>query len=150
MLKSGGFREHAVNETGRMAEQIREALPRIKGGTLRIWGVWFGRPYDNLHSLVRCESKEDKLRMHFNEDETLDVWVPSGLVLENSMLRIGEAERVRWEWFSYGRPKVAANRFFKEFVRSGEIVTASTDVDRFMPEVKTDRSLPAVEMLRIG
>jgi len=138
-----------MHEAGRIAGRIREALPRIRRGTLRFWGVWFGRPYDNVHSLVGCESKEDILRMHFNEDETLDVWVPNGLVLEGSTFQICDAERVRWEWFAYGRPKIATNRFFKDFVKTGETVVASTNVNWYTPDLRTDRSLPAVEILGI-
>ncbi len=132
-----------------IADRIREASPRSKRGTLRFWGVWFGRPYDNLHSLVGCESNQDLLRMYFNEDEALNVWVPSGLVLEESTFQIRDAERVRWEWFAYGRTKIPANRFFKDFVKNGNSVLASTNVDWYRPDLRTDPSLSAVEILRI-
>jgi hypothetical protein len=104
---------------------------------------------DNMHSLVGCESNQDLLRMYFNEDEVLNVWVPSGLVLEESTFQIRDAERVRWEWFAYGRPKIPANRFFKDFVKNGNSVVASTNVDWYTPDLRTDPSLPAVEILRI-
>ena len=139
-----------MHEAGRIADRIREALPRLKRGTLRFWGVWFGRPYDNLHSLVGCESKQELLTMYFNDDEMLNVWVPNGLILEASAFQIRDAERVRWEWFSYGSPKIAANRFFKEFVKTGETVVASTNVNSYTPDLRTNLSLPAVEILRIA
>ena len=138
-----------MHEAGRIADRIREASPRLKRGTLRFWGVWFGTPYDNLHSLVGCESEQGPLRMHFNEDEILTVWVPSGLVLDESTFQIRDAERVRWEWFFYGRPKTPANRFFKDFVKNGNTVVASTNVDWYTPDLRTNLSLPAVEILRI-
>jgi hypothetical protein len=138
-----------MHEAGRMADRIREALPRLKRGTLRFWGVWFGRPYDNLHSLVGCESKQDVLSMYFNDDEMLNVWVPNELILEASTFQIRDAERVRWEWFAYGRPKIAANRFFKDFVKTGDTVVATTNVNWYTPDLRTDLSLPAVEILRI-
>jgi hypothetical protein len=88
--------------------------------------------------------------MYFNEDEVLNVWVPNGLVLEESTFQIRDAERVRWEWFSYCSPKIAANRFFKEFVKTGETVVASTNVNSYTPDLRTDLSLPAVEILGIA
>jgi hypothetical protein len=141
-----------MHEVGFIADRIREALPRLKPGSLRFWGAWFGRPYDNLHRMVGCESKEDILSMHFNEDEVLSVWLPNGLVLEESRFEISDAERVRWEWFAYGSPKIAANRFFKDFVKTRETVVASTNVNLYTPDLRTDLSLPAVEIrnLRIG
>jgi hypothetical protein len=138
-----------MDEAEHIADRIREALPRLKRGTLRFWGVWFGRPYDNLHSLVGCESKQEILRVYFNEDEILTVWVPSGLVLDESTFQIRNAERVRWEWFAYGRPKTLANRFFKDLVKNGNTVVASTNVDWYTPDLRTNLSLPAVEILRI-
>jgi hypothetical protein len=87
--------------------------------------------------------------MYFNEDEMLNVWVPNGLILGASTFQIRDAERVRWEWFAYGRPKIAANRFFKDFVKTGDTVVASTNVNWYTPDLRTDLSLPAVEILRI-
>jgi hypothetical protein len=136
-------------EAAFIADRIRKASPRLKRGTLRFWGVWFGRPYDNLHSLVGCESEQGVLRMRFNEDEILTVWVPSGLVLDESTFQIRDAERVRWEWFAYGRPKTPANRFFKDFAKNGNSVVARTNVDWYTPDLRTNLSLPAVEILRI-
>jgi hypothetical protein len=136
-------------EAESIANRIREASPQLKRGTLRFWGSWFGRPYDNFHSLVRCESDQDLLRMYFDEDEVLSVWVPSGLILEESTFEIRDAERVKWEWFAYGRPKIPANRFFQDFVNNGNSVAASTNLDWYIPDLRTDPSLPAVEILRI-
>ena len=75
------------------------------------------------------------------------MWVPSGLVLDESTFQIRDAERVRWEWFAYGRPKTPANRFFKDFVKNGNTVVASTNVGTRLICAQT--SLPAVEILRI-
>jgi hypothetical protein len=86
--------------------------------------------------------------MYFNEDEVLNVWVPNGLVLEESTFQIRDAELVRWKWFSYGSPKIAPNRFFKDFLKTGDTMVASTNVNGYTPDLKTDVSLPAVEMLR--
>ena len=34
-----------------IADRISAALPNIKAGSLRIWGEWFGKPYDNFHTI---------------------------------------------------------------------------------------------------
>jgi hypothetical protein len=68
-----------MGETEKIYNQLNKALPNIKSGTLRFWGEWFGRPYDNMHTLVRCEYAHDVLTLYFNEGEVLSVWNPKAL-----------------------------------------------------------------------
>ncbi len=103
----------------KMAQAISRAR-RLKRGSLQFFGEWFGRPWDNNHSIVAAEAKENHLRLTFDDDETLDVWDPNELELESDELfLIRSASRVRWEWFSYGEPKTPDNRHYIEY-RNGE------------------------------
>ena len=136
-----------MNKSQKISEEIQEALPYVKCGTLRFWGVWFGRPHDNMHKIVSSEYKLDVLRVRFDGDERLTVWYPEGLKLDASTFWIKSAERVRWEWYYYGRPKTDANLFYYDFVKTGETVVASSNVNWFTPDLKTDLSLSAVEIL---
>jgi YD repeat-containing protein len=138
-----------MNEAEKICEEIQKALPKINPGTLRFWGVWFGRPYDNAHRIVASEHDRGVLRLRFNEDEQLTMWSPAGLTLDDSVFQIDDAERVLWEWFYYGRPKIQANRFFYDFVKTPETIAASSNVDSFTPNMKTDSMLPAAEILSI-
>ena len=52
---------------------IDAALPSAKRGTLRVWGDWFGRPYDNIHMPISYSAFDEGLRFVFNEDEVVDV-----------------------------------------------------------------------------
>ena len=123
-----------------MAATINGCLPHVKVGTLRFWGEWFGRPYDNVHRLVECSTERDVLILRFNEGESLTLWAPRELTADERTFRIADAERIRWEWFSYGRPKVAQNRFYMEFTKEGSAVTVATDFhppkEGFRPSVK--------------
>lgn len=104
----------------KMAQTLNRALPRLKHGSLQLFGEWFGRPWDNNHSIVAVEADENRLRLTFDDDETLDVWDPEELELESDQLFvIRSASRVRWEWFSYGEPKTPDNRHYVEY-RNGE------------------------------
>ena len=136
-----------MTEAEQLAARISEAIPNVKRGTLRFWGQWFGRPYDNVHTLVRCDAEENILRLYFNEGEVLSVWSPRNLQLDDSTFRISSAERVRWEWFYYGRPKLPSNCYFLDFMRSGKEIAATSNVDRDTPDRQLKASHPAVEIL---
>jgi hypothetical protein len=136
-----------MNEAQKISDEIKRALPNVKCGTLRFWGAWFGRPHDNMHKILESECKSDILRLRFDGDERLTVWNPQGLKLDPHTFQIKHAERVLWEWFYYGRPKEEANLFFYDFTKTGPTIVASSNVNWFTPVLKTDLSLPAVEIL---
>jgi hypothetical protein len=136
-----------MTEAEQLAERISRALPRVKSGTLRFWGQWFGRPHDNWHRLVGCDADGDRLRLHFNGGETLSVWSPREATVGEEIFQIRDAHRVRWEWFSYGRPKTASNLYFEDFSRAGGEIAVTTNVDWYTPDVRPDPSEPAIEIL---
>ena len=136
-----------MDDAARIAARIQRALPNVKRGTLRFWGNWFGRPYDNIHTLLTCEADQNVLRMSFNEGESLSVWAPSELTLDDSTFQISDAERVLWEWFAYGRARTKENLLFKNFIKTGKTVAVSTNVNRYTPDMSTDPTMPAVEIL---
>ncbi|HJX94026.1 MAG TPA: hypothetical protein VJ324_00310 [Candidatus Acidoferrum sp.] len=138
-----------MNEAEKICEEIQKVLPKVSPGTLRFWGVWFGRPYDNVHRIAASEHDRGVLRVRFSEDEQLTVWFPVGLTLDSSVFQINDAERVLWEWFYYGHPKTQENRYFYDFVKTAETVVASSNVNSFVPNLKTDSTLPAVEILSL-
>jgi hypothetical protein len=136
-----------MTETQLIAERISSLLPRVKEGTLRFWGAWFGRPYDNIHRIVDCEADSDLLRVRFDGDETLCVWAPRVATIDHQTFRIMDAARVRWEWFYYGRPEIQTNRYHMDFTRAGSDIAVSTNVDWYTPELKLYPQQPAVEIL---
>lgn len=138
-----------MNEAEKICDEIKKALPRISPGTIRFWGVWIGRPYDGAHRIVACDHDHRVLRLHFHNHEQLTVWSPLGLQLTSSGFRINEAERVLWQFFYAGRPKTDANRFFYDFVKTPQAIVATSNVNWFTPNLQTDASLPAAEILSI-
>lgn len=135
-----------MTDAQKIAEEIQQALAHAKCGALRFWGVWFGRPSDNFHKIVSSEHERDVLRMHFDQGERPTVCHPKELKVDPSIFQMGHAERVLGEWFYYGRPKTDANIFLFGFVRTGEAVIASSNVNQFTPNLKTDAALPAAEI----
>ncbi|MBA2590474.1 MAG: hypothetical protein H0U98_17825 [Alphaproteobacteria bacterium] len=99
------------------AASLNRELSNLPCGSLRFWGVSFGRPYDNRHEIVGAEGESNLLRIRFNEGELLSVWSPSGLKASASVFQIADAERVCWEWYYYGRPQAPENLCFENYVK---------------------------------
>jgi hypothetical protein len=130
-----------------MKEEIIAALPSLKVGSLCIWGDWFGRPYDNQHQIVGATVDGNYLVLNFNDGETLKLESPTKIELSADVFRVANATRVRWEWYYYGRPKTPENRYFQEYVRNGDQIETTTNVDWYTPQFSTSLESPAAELL---
>lgn len=129
------------------SDRIDLALPSAKRGTLRIWGEWFGRPYDNFHRAIRRQAFDEGLRFSFNGNEVLTIWEPRDVVVGEARFEVGDASRVRWEWYLYGCPKAAANLRYLDYVRGEDFVTLVSNAEwRVTPE-RLSISGPAVELV---
>jgi hypothetical protein len=136
-----------TTEAERIARRLAETLPRVKRGTLRFWGSWFGRPYDNQHEISGCEAEGDELTVRFTRGEVLRVWAPQRATVNEATFRIGEASRVRWEWLPSGDPGTPAGVCFQDFVVDGAAIKAETNARWGAGRLDPDRSQPAVEIL---
>ena len=128
-----------------MAQTINRAPPQLKHGSLQFFGEWFGRPGDNNHSIVAAEANENRLRLTFDDDETLDVWDPKELELESDQLFvIRSASRVRWEWCSYGEPKTPDNRHYIEYRNDDNAIQRRADRPASVGPASANPHQPAV------
>ena len=110
-----------------IADEIMELEPSKRGGTLRTFGCWFGRPMDNYHQVVAATFDGEILRIAFDEGETLEVWNPSNLVIDGVVIKIPKATKVKWSWFYYGKTKEPENLLHYEYVVQGNSVSSSTN-----------------------
>ncbi|MGO3795975.1 MAG: hypothetical protein ACTJGR_02500 [Pauljensenia sp.] len=122
------------------------------GGTLRVFGDFFGKPLDNFHLPMSCEEgPSGELRFHFNEGELLSVWEPSDVQISGSEFHIGGARRVLWAWFYYGRPAAPENLRFIEHVVQGPLVSITRTGIRDRTTSRRwhlrNRDQPAVELV---
>ena len=89
-------------------EKIKLAISNgnMKQGSLQFWGEWFGRPYDNIHTIVDAELGEgDALVCTFDQREKLSVWNPTGLYFDKNVFRVTKASKILWQWYYYGNPQ---------------------------------------------
>lgn len=111
-----------------------------------MFGAWFGRPMDNIHWVVAANAEDDVLVLRFNEDEVLRVWRPEGIHIDRTTFEIRMAERVRWDWYDYGRAKVNENlRSIELWV--DEVGRVHVTGPAELPQTTPSTDPPAVELL---
>ena len=128
------------------AQYISVQIPLIKSGTLRIWGEWFGRPFDNIHRIVAANADGDRLILEFNEGETLTIFEPDGVTCTENNFFVHVATRVRWEWFLYGEDHSPENLRFLDYFLGPEGCTLRTNWRFNKPPNQTPTG-PAVELV---
>lgn len=118
-----------MNEAVKIAEHIQQLLPYVKQGTLRFFGEWFGRAYDNVHEIESAEAKENCLIIEFRGQESLGIWDPCGFRINKTEFQINSASRVLWMWYSYGHPQTMENLRYIDYFVEGNDVRAKTNDD---------------------
>jgi hypothetical protein len=131
-----------------LADAIRDSLPRIKSGSIVVFGDVFGGRIDNVHCVVGATFNPDgSTSVQFDEGETLTIWGADGIDVGRGAFRVATATRIRWEWFYYGRRQLPKNRYFQEHrVEDGRVV-ATTNADGDQSAFAPDIGRPAFEIL---
>ena len=125
------------------------SIRNFEGGSLCIWGNWFGRPMDNFHRLeiVTFDEKLNKLTLTFDHQERLTIWNAGNITDTKGHFQIDKADKVLWEWYYYGKPQTEETLFFEEYECFDNKIVCKTNVNWFK---KSDNDLtskkPAVSM----
>jgi len=121
-----------------------------------MFGDWFGMPYDAHHVIEGVSASDGCWEFHFDQGEKLFVWGATELLVGtprpttqpsgDPVLVIPSADRVRWEWFHYGRPQSPDNLHFREYRRTPQGVALTTD---YLHPADSGPSIaaPAVELM---
>jgi len=77
---------------------------------------------DNIHRSCSATFANDLLTIRFDQGETLEIWSPSKLIIDGTVLKIANASKVKWSWFHYGKPQTKENLRTQEFIVNGSNV----------------------------
>lgn len=117
-----------------------------KDGTLRFWGDWFGRPYDNFHIPVSAELSENVLTICFNNGEKCTVYDPIGIVNEPNDFHIEHASKIVWEWYYYGKEQTPENLCKLEYILVGGEISVVYRGVRRADKISVDANSYALEL----
>ena len=118
----------------------------FRGGSFRIFGDWFGKPYDNHHQIVSAnfEEQSNKLTLHFKEGEKLEIYNPRNIFEASTFLKIVQADRIKLTWFYYGKTKTTENQYFLDYKLTGKKIMTETNVDWYKPIFDVSLGDPAL------
>jgi hypothetical protein len=129
------------------AAELQPLIGSVKQGSLRVFGDWFGRPYDNIHTVRSAVAKGNELVVGFDGNERLRVVSPDDWEFGEHSFRIQRARRVVWTWFCYGREQTPENLFTEEhWVDDDGEVCAFSDANWYTPTFAPTKESAAVEL----
>lgn len=92
----------------------------IEGGSLCIWGEWFGRPYDNFHAVKSVRWENDVIEINFSAGESLHISNPVKIVNEEKQLIIEDASKILFTWYYYGREQTYENLYIRQYIKNAD------------------------------
>jgi hypothetical protein len=131
----------------RAAGELSDLIGRVKRGSLRVFGDWFGRPMDNIHVVRSAWADGDDLVITFDQGEELRITRPKDWEFSQDTLQVRHADRVVWRWYAYGRPRAAENlHTIEHWIGTDGTAQARSNEDWYTP-LDPSTGKPAVELL---
>jgi len=126
--------------------KIINNLEEKPGGTLRLYGEWFGRPYDNYHKISKCIFEDEILNIIFDTGETIKIWNPNHITFNNNELIINDSTCVELYRYYYGKPQTKENLIIDRYTIGESINSSIKSVQNYKGVLK--QGYPAVELLK--
>jgi hypothetical protein len=125
---------------------ISENENLLKGGTFRIYNDWFGKPYDNVHSIKsgNYDINTKILTLQFVEGEQLEIHNPIHIQESSTFLKVINADRIRLTWFYYKKPQKQENKYFMDYRKENKKIVTETNVDWCEPVFDVSLGSPAL------
>jgi hypothetical protein len=105
------------------------------GGSFRIFGDWFGKPYKNYHEIesAHFERQLKKLTLTFKEGEKLEIYNPKHIFEASTFFKIIRADRIKLTWFHYHKTQKKENQYFLDYSLKDKKMITETNVDWYKP-----------------
>lgn len=109
-------------------------LQVYKKGTLRFWGDWFGRPYDNYHTVIKSELTKDRCVLYFDCGGICVITHPLDIVSTPQEFYIKYAHQIQWRWNLYGEEKSTQNERMLTYERMSDTVVLKNNSISLNPQ----------------
>lgn len=130
------------------AKELTKIITNLEvkpGGSLRFYGKWFGRPYDNYYKILECSLNDGTLIFKFDTGEQLNIWNPNKIEFNDKSVIINEASCVEFIRYSYGDPQTEKNLIIDRYSNEETLNTSIKNGKVYNSFI--DRNYPTVELL---
>jgi len=138
--------ETKMREPDEIVELIRTNDNLFKGGTIRIFGDWFGKEHDNIQTIKSAEFNKEThtLIILFDNKVTLEIENPKHIFEVSAFLKIIKADRIKLKWYRNYGEKWTANPYQIIYNCTNKKIETETNVDYYKPYLDVSLSAPAL------
>lgn len=103
----------------------------FKGGTLKIFGDWYGEPYQNSLKILRIDYDEERRQMEikFSQNTRILIDEPDHILESPSVLKILSAKSIKLEFQHEKKGSAEQGRYFKNYTVVKNRIKTETNVD---------------------
>lgn len=118
----------------------------FKGGTFRIFGDWFGKPYSNYHEIESAHYDKDlnMLSLNFTAGEILEIYNPKQILETSTFLKVIASDRISLTWFYSGKEKQNGSQYFLDYSLKKNKIHTETNVDWYKPIFDVSLGAPSL------
>ncbi|MFZ6051037.1 hypothetical protein [Halocola ammonii] len=129
-----------------LAELISRNENLLRGGAFRIYGDWFGEPYDNFHEFESAQFSpgSNLLTLNFRDGEKLEIYQPSIIFEARTFLKIQNAKRIRLSFLNYNPEQNKEIPYYLDYQKEENKIVTDTNVDWYKPVFYTSLGDPAL------
>lgn len=129
-----------------LVNQINLKENTCKGGTIRIFGDWLGRPYDNYHELNTAQFDQtlNLLTLHFTKGEQLEIYNPEHIFEASTFLKIVKADSIKLTFFDPNKTQTKENQYLRDYRLNDKKITTKASPNWYKPTFDVSLGEPAL------
>lgn len=127
-----------------LVEHINQKKLAFTQGSWRIFGDWYGGPYEDYRKMDRAFFNEQKncLTISFADLTSLEIYNPKHILESSTFLKIIEADRIIFFWND--RKNEAGEQYFLDYIKEKKQIKTNTNVDWYYPDFHLSLGDPAL------
>ena len=114
-----------------LAELNKKRQTIFKGGTIKIFGDWFGEPYENFMKIVKINYDDSKKQMiiQFEKQTRIIIDEPDHILESPTVLKILSAKKIQLEFQHEKKNSKEKGNFFKTYTIINSKLKTDTNID---------------------
>lgn len=103
----------------------------FKGGSIKIFGDWFGEPYENIMKIVKINYDDSKKQMIIQFEKLVKIIIdePDHILESPTVLKILSAKKVQLEFQHKKKDSNEKGDFFKSYTSVKNRIKTDTNID---------------------